>query len=386
MSRALPIRFAASAAAAITAFTMLSRGAQASEVELSRYDSLPAQVGDFALKMEPGIAIALTDPQARLFETGVGETIKALWVTNEYMELGPSATFLTLPAEASGGKASTAWTLGGSIRFRPRTALRTSWVLSPWADVDVLYVRTGQRNHTGFAGAAGLAFPIGQARVFWIGPFVRYLQVLQRDRPGFDERDPKILSAGVSLEVSFGSERLRAVPAVTQAPPLPTITTVSCPDQDQDGVPDNADRCPAEAGPMEEWGCPAPKKLVVQPHELKLSEKIFFAWNQAILARESFPVLDQVVHTLNDNPRFRAQVEGHASSDGAGDHNQALSERRADAVLAYLVAHGIDKRRLVSKGFGDSFARDDDSTVVSREINRRVEFLIYFTILIENGD
>ena len=113
---------------------------------------------------------------------------------------------------------------------------------------------------------------------------------------------------------------------------------------------------------MDNWGCPAYKKLVVQRDKLELKEKLYFAWDQAVLQDVSFPALDEVVQALNDNKGFRVQVEGHASSEGADDHNQTLSEKRADAVLDYLVAHGIDKRRLVSKGFGSSVPLDTNTT------------------------
>ena len=75
------------------------------------------------------------------------------------------------------------------------------------------------------------------------------------------------------------------------------------------------------------------------------------------------------------------QVEGHASSEGGDEHNQTLSEQRAEAVLNYLVAHGVNGKRLVSKGFGSSVPLDTNETIAGRENNRRVEFVVYFTIL-----
>ena len=383
MNAELPLRFSASTA--IAAVVLFAPIARASADEARGYNTLPARIGDFALKVEPGVALPLTAPQSGMFKTGGGETIKALWVVNEYMDLGPSATFLTLPSETSGGEAGVAWTFGGSLRFRrPRNAVQTFLAISPWADVDALYVRTGERNRSGFAAAAGVAVPIGKARVFWMGPFVRYFQIMQRERPGFDNHDAKILSVGVSLEVGLGVERERAVVAATRFRTVET-ETISCPDRDRDGLPDNVDRCPDVAGPMDNWGCPAYKKLVVQQGKLELKEKLYFAWDQAILEEDSYPVLDEVVQALNDNKGFRVQVEGHASSDGADDHNRTLSEQRADAVLNYLVTHGIDKVRLVSKGFGSSVPLDTNTTIAGRENNRRVEFVVYFTILDEES-
>jgi outer membrane protein OmpA-like peptidoglycan-associated protein len=364
----------------IAAVLLCGRFALASEEGSSDYRPLPARLGDFSLLVEPGVALALTSPQSDLFKTGGGETLKALWVVNEYMNVGPSVTFLTLPSEAAHGEAGAAWTFGPSLRFRLfRNTPEKLLGMSPWVDADALYIRTGGLHRAGIAAAAGWSIPIGRARVFWLGPFVRYLHIMQGDRPGFDSRDAKILIVGLGLEVGLGAERERAVVAA-QARAI-FRETIVCPDRDQDGVPDNVDRCPDVAGPMDNWGCPAYKKLVVQRDKLELKEKLYFAWDQAVLQEVSFPVLDEVVQALKDNKGFRVQVDGHASSEGADDHNQTLSEQRADAVLNYLISHGIDRDRLASKGFGSSVPRDTNATIAGRENNRRVEFVVYFLIL-----
>ena len=360
---------------------LFAQSSQAVADDPSGYPPLPARIGDFALKIEPGVALPLTHPQSQIFKTGGGETIKALWVVNANMDIGPSATFLALPSETSGGEAGMAWTFGGSLRLRrARNATQELLAISPWVDADVLYVRTGNLNRPGIAAAAGVSFPVGRARLFWVGPFARYLQIIQRERPQFDNSDAKILSLGLSLEVGVGVERRRAISDAAEARTINT-QTFFCPDRDDDGVPDNADRCPDVAGPMDNWGCPAYKNIVVQRDKLELKEKLYFAWDQAVLQEVSFPVLDEVVQALNDNKGFRVQVEGHASSEGGDDHNQTLSEQRADAVLNYLVTHGIDKERLASKGFGSSVPLDTNETIAGRENNRRVEFVVYFTIL-----
>jgi outer membrane protein OmpA-like peptidoglycan-associated protein len=384
MTMRSPLSIQARTALTGAALLLFTPFGQASESETSSLRSLPAKIGDFALKIEPGIALPLTNPQSGLFKTGGSATIKALWVVNEYMDIGPSATFLSLPSETSGAEAGNAWTFGGSLRLRrARNAPETFLAMSPWVDADLLYVRTGGLNRPGFAAAAGVAVPIGRARVFSIGPFARYFQIMQRDRDGFDGTDAKILSLGVSLEVGLGVQREPvAVPAEVRTV---YTETLFCPDRDKDGVPDNVDRCPDVAGPMDNWGCPAYKKLIVRRDKLELKEKLYFAWDQAVLEEVSFPVMDEVVQALNDNKGFRVQVEGHASSEGSDDHNQTLSEQRAEVVLNYLVTHGIDKERLASKGFGSSVPIDTNETIAGRENNRRVEFEVYFTILNEGS-
>lgn len=365
-------------------FVMLQGSAALADDESVRTsgDRLPAQPGDFALKVEPGVALPLTTPQSSLFEVGGGQTIKALWLLNRYLDLGPSVTFMALPAETAAGDFGTAWAFGGSLRVkRPRHLPEGDGLeaVSPWADVDALYVRTGVLNRPGFALAAGLAFPIGETRSFSIGPFVRYLHILQGEKAGFDNSDAKVLSLGISLEVGAGVARKRQAVAAA----VPEVRIVNrdvevCPDRDKDDVADKVDRCPDVAGKVEAWGCPEYKKLTVKPDKLDLKEKLYFAWNQAVLQEVSFPVMDEVVQALKDNKGFRVQVEGHTSSEGTDDHNQTLSEQRATAVLDYLVSHGIDKGRLGSKGFGATVPIDSNATSAGRENNRRVEFVVSF--------
>jgi outer membrane protein OmpA-like peptidoglycan-associated protein len=378
---------------AIAGATLLSLAAvaRATEPAATAPNPLPESPGTFTLKVEPGLAIPLTDPQSAIFKVGASQTLKALWSITRYMDVGPSASFTELPAEGSSSVVGTAWTLGGSLRLkRPRDLSDDDRFhgLSPWLDADLLYVRTGDLNRPGFALAAGLAAPLGKARIFWLGPFVRYLQVVEQARTGFDAGDAKLLILGVSLEVGSGVERepvaapVAAVePSTVVASKEPPVCPSACPDRDGDGVPDTVDRCPDVVGSTDNWGCPAYKKIIVQRDKLELKEKLFFAWNQATLQEVSFPVLDEVVQALKDNKNFRVQVEGHSSSEGGDERNQTLSEKRAAAVLDYLAAHGIAKDRLISKGFGSSVPRDTNDTVAGRENNRRVEFVVNFIIV-----
>jgi outer membrane protein OmpA-like peptidoglycan-associated protein len=361
--------------------------ARADEAKMPERQPLPARPGDFALKVEPGVALALTDPQSQIFKGGAGQTVKALWSANRYLDIGPSATFLALPTEASSKDLGAAWAFGGGLRFkRPHDARDDDkfYAMSPWVDADILYVRTGALDRPGFAVAVGLSSPIGESRTFWVGPFVRYLQIMQADRVGFDNHDAKILSLGISLEVGSGvereREREREVLVANEVRSL-NKETFYCPDRDQDGAPDSVDHCPEVAGPIDNWGCPAYQKIIIKQDKLELKEKIQFGWDQAILQDDSLPVLDEVVLALKEHKDFRVQVEGHASSDGGDDHNQTLSEKRAEAVLDYLVAHGIAKERLVSRGFASSEPADTNKTNAGRENNRRVEFVVNFIIL-----
>jgi outer membrane protein OmpA-like peptidoglycan-associated protein len=385
-----------------------ARLARADRSSAPARDPLPTQAGDFALKIEPGLAIPLTDPQARLFKLGGGQTLKALWAVSRYLDLGPSASFIYLPSKTSPNDPGTAWAFGGGARIkRPHDSPDSDDLqsVSPWLDLDLLYVRTGDLDRAGFAAAAGFALPIGKSRSFWLGPFVRYLHIIDGVRAGFDDGDGKILSVGLSLEIGSGVERPPEPAPLAPPPPAPVAAPACpacpacpapveqpvpvcpdlCPDRDKDQIPDSMDHCPDIAGPMETGGCPPYKKIVIRRDKLELKERLYFAWGEAKLQDVSFPVLDEVVQALKDNKSFHVQVEGHTSSEGGDERNQTLSEKRAEAVLDYLVSHGVDKERLKSKGFGSSVPRSSNATPAGREKNRRVEFLVHFTILNEKA-
>jgi outer membrane protein OmpA-like peptidoglycan-associated protein len=125
--------------------------------------------------------------------------------------------------------------------------------------------------------------------------------------------------------------------------------------------------------------------VVVKPDKLQLKDKIAFAWDSAVLDEIARPALDEVAQTLRTNLNFRVQVDGHASSEGGEAHNQILSEDRASAVVDYLVARGVAKDRLVSKGFSSSVPADTNTTAAGRVTNRRVEFVVDFIILQEGN-
>ena len=71
---------------------------------------------------------------------------------------------------------------------------------------------------------------------------------------------------------------------------------------------------------------------------------------------------------------LRIEVAGHTDSDGLAMKNLELSQRRAEAVTAYLVGKGIDADQLVPWGYGESRPIEDNGTTAGRAANRRIEF------------
>ncbi|MDB4988113.1 MAG: OmpA-like Outer rane domain protein [Myxococcaceae bacterium] len=339
-----------------------------------------ADARDFSLKLEPGVTIPLTKPQSQIYDVGASLSLKALFGLTPYLDIGPTVSFTGLAAAQHLAESGLIWAVGGGLRAKaPRTA--DSSRFSPWGDADLFYTRTGDLNRAGFDLAAGLAMGLGDAREYWVGPFVRYMQVIQPKRDGYDNSDAKLLTIGLSVEFGSGIERAREASApVAESPPREVVREV-CSDRDQDGVPDSVDRCPDVAGTTDSWGCPAYERVVVKPDKLELKEHIYFAYNSAELDSASHPALDEVVQALKDNKDLRVQIEGHADSSGSDALNQPLSERRAEAVKSYLVAHGIAQERLSSKGFSSSVPTGNNKTIQGREDNRRVQFVVHFNIL-----
>ncbi len=104
-------------------------------------------------------------------------------------------------------------------------------------------------------------------------------------------------------------------------------------------------------------------------------ENIYFETDKYDLLSESFSELNKLVKIMKDNPSMTINIKGHTDSDGDKDHNQELSENRANSVYDYLVDQGIEQERLAHEGHGASQAVADNSTSVGKQQNRRVEFV-----------
>ena len=181
-----------------------------------------------------------------------------------------------------------------------------------------------------------------------------------------------------------------------------------CPesDQDRDGVYGSADKCPSVTGPAESQGCPnvdddsdgvadsidqCPKQKEnyngykdadgctdeVPPPVKKFSgtiEGISFKSGAATIAPKSFPTLREAAQVLKKYEEVRLEIQGYTDNLGDVEKNVRLSQRRAEAVRAYLIKRGVDGSRLVARGFGPANPRADNSTREGQAKNRRVEF------------
>ena len=87
--------------------------------------------------------------------------------------------------------------------------------------------------------------------------------------------------------------------------------------------------------------------------------------------------LTELSSTLNKYDDTEILIEGHTDADGADDYNQALSDRRAEAVRRSLVAQGVRAGRISTVGYGETQPLADNATTQGKAENRRVEVAIY---------
>ncbi len=108
-----------------------------------------------------------------------------------------------------------------------------------------------------------------------------------------------------------------------------------------------------------------------------IHEKVYFETGKAVIKVESHELLRQVARVMLEHPEIqKVSIEGHADERGAEAYNLQLSDQRAAAVRAFLVAQGVSAMRLDSQGFGESKPILAEPTEEAWEKNRRVEFVI----------
>jgi len=153
-------------------------------------------------------------------------------------------------------------------------------------------------------------------------------------------------------------------------------------DADNDGVAGVNDKCPTEPettnGHKDEDGCPdeAPR-VVVTKTEVKITEKILFAFGKSTIDAKSEGLIGDIAKVVNEHPEVGfIEVAGHADKVGDDASNVRLTKKRAQAVVEALIKLGVDKNRMRAEGYGRYCPIDPGDSEEAREKNRRVEFKI----------
>ncbi len=106
---------------------------------------------------------------------------------------------------------------------------------------------------------------------------------------------------------------------------------------------------------------------------LDMPSDVTFAVNSSAVDGQFRSTLSKVGSTLSQYEKTYVDVMGHTDSSGSDSYNQALSERRAQAVAAILVGDGVNNARLATRGFGESQPKASNIEAGGRSANRRVE-------------
>jgi len=188
-------------------------------------------------------------------------------------------------------------------------------------------------------------------------------------------------------------------------------------DSDYDGVPDSQDRCPSEAGPAQNGGCPVTGAPVIIadgdrdgdgvmdsadkcpdqpetkngyqdddgcPDEVPADvasfsgsiQGVVFKTGSPALDAKSFPVLEKAAEVFKKHPELRVEIGGHTDNVGNAATNTTLSQKRAESVRTWFVGKGLEAARFEAKGYGPSKPVAPNETAEGRAQNRRVEFTL----------
>lgn len=109
---------------------------------------------------------------------------------------------------------------------------------------------------------------------------------------------------------------------------------------------------------------------------LNMPGNVTFAFDSADLSPQFFPVLDNVASTLGQYNQTVIEVAGHTDNVGTDAYNQALSQRRAQAVANYLGGKGVMQQRMMVVGAGETHPIASNDSEAGRAENRRVEITI----------
>ena len=103
---------------------------------------------------------------------------------------------------------------------------------------------------------------------------------------------------------------------------------------------------------------------------------VLFSVNKAELSPGGTRNVRKLADFLNQYPQRKVLIEGHTDSTGSHSLNQALSERRADAVRTALIDMGVSSDRIETRGYAEAYPVANNRTAAGRQLNRRVEIIL----------
>lgn len=172
----------------------------------------------------------------------------------------------------------------------------------------------------------------------------------------------------LSLAYGFGKRANAQVaqsPAPVQEPVVVEKELVVVVLDDNDGVLNDADKCPnTPAGVVvDESGCE--RKIVLKD--------VNFAFDSYVVGDSYKQRIQEVADFMKTNPAYKVKLSGYTDSLGSEAYNLKLSQKRADAVRDVLVNDGVEPQKISAMGYGEANPVADNATKEGRAENRRVE-------------
>ncbi|CAA0105437.1 Alpha-agarase [Zhongshania aliphaticivorans] len=197
--------------------------------------------------------------------------------------------------------------------------------------------------------------------------------VKDADNDGVRDADDRCIATVRGAQVdrygcadSDGDGIIDGVDRCPNTPPKSVVDHYGCMDSDNDGVKNGEDHCPRTA--MGERvmrnGCSARQTVNL--------ESVRFAHGRVDVLPEARERLFRVADLLIHSPEFRIALQGHSDNSGSLDFNYRLSNMRAKAVKAVLLALGVAAHRIDIQAYGDAMPIADNSSEEGRARNRRV--------------
>lgn len=279
----------------------------------------------------------------------------------------------------------------GSTRVSPQIMASGVIGVIAWAARLALVYRSRDDDYAGRAlgsevtGALGAGFRTRDGRLV-VGPELSAASAFAGDAKLFGKRETPVewtfgahydvvdtlrVGAGVGsgLGQGYGAPLVRALASVewVSAPARAPLRSAQIEDQPTpwEGTPGGGDLPPS------------PPLASVSETQIHIFEAVTFATDSAELVSSSDRVLGAVKRVMDEHPQIELlRIEGHTDATGEASYNEDLSARRAKAVVAWLIAHGVAPERLDSVGLGSKEPLDTNDTEEGRAKNRRVVFRI----------
>jgi outer membrane protein OmpA-like peptidoglycan-associated protein len=243
----------------------------------------------------------------------------------------------------------------------------------PWLQLNVGTGFTGGLIRPMLRGEVGVDLRLSSA--FTLGPALGYSQVFQSDGPRYTT-DARFLWFGLVIGLDPQKSH-RVTHREHLATEQHTVSRRNIVTQTQQPTePEPEPEALPEANP------PSPELLTLIENTFPTQRNewlapVLFNFDSAELKPQGIAMLHEVARELVRRPKLKLlEIQGYADSRGPSEHNRKLSERRASAVLAWLVSHGIERKRLrvAARGAADFVEPGRDES--EHEQNRRVVFRV----------